>query len=299
MTDFNRLPPAADIQPGDEVAIARPGSDTPLRMPVSLVQNPDLNTVIKVFALASATDKDLQDAIDRATGSAIWRSAHTVLRSAVETRDLLAEVLGANWWDGVGGGGGITLDQALDAMGNALAATPAFTYDANTNTFTFTTPDNSISTNMLVDDVVIGRKVAQRAIATGHLVDHLITNIKIARDAVDGRTIAPDSIERGHMRDASVGDAELVDNDISEGKLSAAVREKLNKEAGGGNSRDLATFGILTAAANTPIAGYTFTGYAGENSSTGKVGDIAGAITAEIGGIYTATVRTAASLPPD
>ena len=55
---------------------------------------------------------------------------------------------------------------------------------------------------------------------------------------------------------------------------------------------DEPVYGLLTARQNTPVVGYTFTGYAGEQAATDRTGDIRGTLSEEIGGIYTATVKT-------
>lgn len=92
--------------------------------------------------------QDLVDAIDSATGSNVWRTSHTALRTAQEVRDLLDGLLGTGWRTGGGGsssGGGITLEQATDAAGALLATLGQFTYDASSNTLAFTIPDNSIT----------------------------------------------------------------------------------------------------------------------------------------------------------
>ena len=91
----------------------------------------------------------IEGIIDAGQGSTVWRSAHTVLRTAVETRDLLTTLLGPNWWQGVGGSG-ITLEQALDGVGAALAMLPQFTYDAAANTFRFTLPDDFVTAAMVL-----------------------------------------------------------------------------------------------------------------------------------------------------
>ena len=100
---------------------------------------------IAAGAEVNLTGNALQSAIDTAVGSSIWRSAHTVLRTAVQTRDLLDGLLGSGWRTGGGGGGGISLDQAIDGVGAALAMLSEFTYDAAANTFTFSLAANSVT----------------------------------------------------------------------------------------------------------------------------------------------------------
>lgn len=85
----------------------------------------------------------IEAALDAHFGNAVWRSAHTELRTAAQVRDLLATVLGPNWWQGAGGSG-ITLDQAIDGVGAALAMLPQVTYDAAANAFAFRLPNDSV-----------------------------------------------------------------------------------------------------------------------------------------------------------
>ena len=93
---------------------------------------------------------DLVAAIDAATGSNVWRTAHTALRTAQQVRDLLDGLLGTGWREGGGGtgtpgGSGITLEQATDAAGTLLATLSQFTYNASTNTLSFAISANSIT----------------------------------------------------------------------------------------------------------------------------------------------------------
>ena len=108
----------------------------------------DKLTGIEAGAEVNLTGNDLRAAIDTATGSTVWRSAHTVLRTAVQVRDLLDGLLGTGWRTSGGGGGGITLDQAIDGVGAALAALSEFSYSASSNTFTFTIQANSVTAAM-------------------------------------------------------------------------------------------------------------------------------------------------------
>ena len=88
------------------------------------------------------TGAQLEAVLDAYFGGTTWRTAHTALRTAVQTRDLLDGLLGTGWRTG-GGGTGISLDQALDGVGAALAMLPQFSYDAAANTFRFVqSPDN-------------------------------------------------------------------------------------------------------------------------------------------------------------
>ena len=80
----------------------------------------------------------LVDAIDAAVGNAIWRTAHTVQRTAQQIVDLLDVALGGDGWrTGGGGGGGITVSAATDAAGALLATLAQFSYDENDDTLTF------------------------------------------------------------------------------------------------------------------------------------------------------------------
>lgn len=89
--------------------------------------------------------QDLVDAIDTATGSNVWRTSHTALRSAQQIINLLDGAIGTTWRTGTGGGtSGVTLEQATDAAGALLATLSQFTYNASTNTLTFAIGDNTI-----------------------------------------------------------------------------------------------------------------------------------------------------------
>ena len=92
------------------------------------------------------------------------------------------------------------------------------------------TTDSPLS---LANGSVSGRKIQGGVVASGHLVNSpIITTTRIFRNAVNGDKIAENSIGIGHMRDAAVGTAELVDSGVTEGKLAQAVRDKLNAEGG-------------------------------------------------------------------
>ena len=110
----------------------------------------------------------VQKIIDDGTGSTVWRSAHVVLRTAVETRDLLATVLGANWWQ-ADGSAGITLDEALDGVGAALAMLQQFTYDAAANTFTFTLPDDFVTAAMVLAGTAAEKAAWRGEIGAAHI----------------------------------------------------------------------------------------------------------------------------------
>lgn len=85
-------------------------------------------------------------AIDNAVGSNVWRTGHTVLRTAQQVINLLDGSLGTAWRTGGSGGtGGITLEQATDAAGALLATLAQFTYNADTNTLAFALEPNSVT----------------------------------------------------------------------------------------------------------------------------------------------------------
>ena len=92
--------------------------------------------------------------------------------------------------------------------------------------------DGSVTTPKLADDAVIGRKIAADSVATAHLHDNAVTSAKIPSNAIGTRHIEADSIERGQMRDDSVGTPELVNASVTEAKLAAAVRTKINATSG-------------------------------------------------------------------
>ena len=160
---------------------------------------------IETGAEVNLTGNDLQTAIDNALGSTVWRSAHTVLRTAVETRDLLATALGANWWQGVGGSG-ITLDQAIDAVGAALAMLAEFQYDANANTFTFTLVDNSITPAKAQADTQTRRKAWRDRIEAANM--SAVTSFNV-------NTVIPDHADRHTFRQTGANARRLSLPDIA------------------------------------------------------------------------------------
>ena len=97
--------------------------------------------------------------------------AHTMLRTAVQVRDLLDGLLGTGWRTGGGtsGSGGISLDQAIDGVGAALAMLAQFTYDPAANTFTFALPPNSVT----VAQAELGTEAQKRDWRGGMLAAHI------------------------------------------------------------------------------------------------------------------------------
>ena len=114
------------------------------------------------------TGAQLEALFDAYFGNTVWRSAHVVLRTAIETRDLLATVLGANWWQ-AGGSTGVTLDEAIDGVGAALAMLPQFTYDAAANTFTFTLPDDFVTAAMVLAGTPAEKAEHRRKTGAAHI----------------------------------------------------------------------------------------------------------------------------------
>lgn len=92
--------------------------------------------------------------------------------------------------------------------------------------------DGSVTTAKLADDAVTGRKIAADAVATGHLADNAVTAAKIPSNAVQSRHIAADAVTGAEIAGGAVDTAELADDGVVEGKLAAAVRQKLNGSAG-------------------------------------------------------------------
>ena len=108
------------------------------------------------------TGAQLETILDAYYGNTVWRSAHTVLRTAVQVRDLLATVLGANWWQSGSSSSGITLDQALDGVGAMIAALGAFQYDAAANTLTFALRPDDFPADSIGADKIIAATEAQQ-----------------------------------------------------------------------------------------------------------------------------------------
>ena len=72
-----------------------------------------------------------------------------------------------------------------------------------------------------------------KIITDSHLVDNVINrNVLLANNVVETRNIGADQIERGHLKDNVVGTEELVDGEVTEDKLDAAVKTKLNASGG-------------------------------------------------------------------
>ena len=138
---------------------------------------------IETGAQVNLAGAALQTAIDTATGGTISRSAHAVLRTAVQTRDLLDGLLGTGWRTG-GGGSGITLDQAIDGVGAALAALPEFTYDAVANTFTFALANASVDEAALSNAVRLKLNADESAAVVSASVNTVIP------DTANGDTYA-------------------------------------------------------------------------------------------------------------
>ena len=143
--DFART--GGPVVPDSEIdaAIARDSEVTTIVRTIFTVAQETKLAGIATGAEVNLTGAALQSAIDSATGGTVWRSAHTVLRTAIEVRDLLDGLLGTGWRTSSGGSGGITLDQAIDGVGAALSALAEFSYDSSANTFTFSVTANSIS----------------------------------------------------------------------------------------------------------------------------------------------------------
>ena len=99
---------------------------------------------------------ELVAAIDAAVGNAIWRTAHTVQRTAQQIVDLLDVALGGDGWrTGGGGGGGITVGAATDAAGALLATLAQFSYDEDADTLTFTPSPPHMRVRRTADTVII------------------------------------------------------------------------------------------------------------------------------------------------
>ena len=144
-----------------------PGNTFQIRTPIELLGQP-------------LSGQSLIDAIDSAQGSSDWRAA-LMLRTAIETRDLLDGLLGTGWRTSGGGGGGITLDQAVDGVGAALAMLSVFTYDAASNTFTFTLPSATEAT----DGVVRKATIAQMRAGLTDVYPDAATVLGFATAAID------------------------------------------------------------------------------------------------------------------
>ena len=145
-------------------------------------------------------------------------------------------------------------------------------------------------------DAALGTRINNLASSRG--LDQAAVDARITAGVLDwaetGNTSRlPDGkIPTAIARDSEVTSAistETAARIAADGALGTRID---NIASAGGTDRTFSTFGLLTAASDTPVSGYTFTGYASAASAVLAVGSIAGAQQETIGGIYTATVRT-------
>ena len=116
--------------------------------------------------------------------------------------------------------------------------------------------EGSITTAMLSDGAVIGRKIAGNAVASGHLVNSAIINTtRLENNSVTGEKIPANQINNGHMLDNAVNTAEIAADAVTEAKLSSGVRTKLN--ATGGTGIDQTARTAATTAQTRADAAYT------------------------------------------
>lgn len=113
--------------------------------------------------------------------------------------------------------------------------------------------DRWVTSNRLAFGAINSARFLDGKIVTdSHLVDNVINrNVLLANSVVETRNIGADQIERGHLQDNVVGTGELVDGEVTEGKLHADVRTKLNA------TRGLTAAQLRDLAANTAKVGIT------------------------------------------
>ena len=122
--------------------------------------------------------------------------------------------------------------------------------------------DDAVTQAKLADDAVGGRELRAAVVATGHIADNAVTGNKIASETIVARNIAADQIGDSelagnsvgsiHLKAGAVTNAKLNDGSVSENKLAAAVRTKLNAPGGQDDTaRDAAEQARRQAASNT------------------------------------------------
>ena len=92
-----------------------------------------------------------------------------------------------------------------------------------------TVADGSITTEKLANEAVTTRKLAGQSVTSGKLVNSpIIDTTRLFNNSVTRDKIPANTIIQGHMEDNAIGTPELIDDNVTEAKLSADVRAKLN-----------------------------------------------------------------------
>lgn len=86
---------------------------------------------------------------------------------------------------------------------------------------------------IVADDWVTSRRIAAEAVSTGHIANAAIDSRKIGVEEIINRHLSADIIGNAEMLPNAIGTTEVRDDAITEPKLSAAVRTKLNASRGG------------------------------------------------------------------
>ena len=100
------------------------------------------------------------------------------------------------------------------------------------------------------DDWVTGRRIAATTIGGGNIVSNFLADRHVPSELIDDRMIGANAVGQSELKGTSVGTAELINGEVTESKLSAAVRTKLNA-TGSGGSTDLSAY--RTAAAQDTV----------------------------------------------
>lgn len=115
-------------------------------------------------------------------------------------------------------------------------------------------PNNTVSTNALVDDSVTSAKLrddasvdANRAVTTNHIRDLAVTTAKLASNAVTDAKLSSDAsvdanraVTTNHIRDLAVTTAKLASNSVTDVKLSSDASVDANRAVNTNHIKDLA-----------------------------------------------------------
>jgi Phage T7 tail fibre protein len=113
-------------------------------------------------------------------------------------------------------------------------------------------PNNTVSTNSIVDDAVTSAKLrddasvdANRAVTTNHIRDLAVTTAKLADDSVtadklrdDAATDANRAVTTNHIRDLAVSTGKIANNAVTDTKLSSDASVDANRAVNTNHIKD-------------------------------------------------------------